>query len=129
MDADFVLFSVPACDLTEDRRRILRDLIAAIPLDEPPEWAVGSEKDWKAATVRAVDYVAECERYPDVGTVRFEGMPYDMHLTGGMAGAHFPTDSGERFVLIEECAVVYEQMRAWAIEDTNSSTRHRVYLV
>ena len=126
MGADMLLYILPACKITEKRRKVLCDLAAAVSQDQIPNEYENPE-DWRIAIAEAIDWVAECadrRTAPrDVVTCRLEGMPYAAHFTGGLSWGDTPTDSSDRFALFEACAALYDQLREWAIEDALNSPR------
>lgn len=116
MGADFLLYAIPACNITAERRAALSALIDAIPDDATPGW-IDSPDDWRAHLEDAIEEVANCEGRRDVCTARFEGMAYPMHFTGGMSWGDSPTDIADSFNALADASMILDKLHEWACQD------------
>lgn len=118
MGADLILYTVPACGMTDDRRKVLSDLIEATSLEDTPEWYDNAD-DYKGQLSDAIKHYEQANKYRDTALIRMEGALYPSWFTGGMSWGDVPTESCDEFSLLSDHNPIMTQLRLWAIEDAD----------
>jgi len=131
MGADLLLCSIPAFELTEERKAsfiaavredllcrndamdYLLDCYGDVDADDTDEMKADKCVELFDAAISQVD-----ENCRDVATIRFEGMDHSVLVTGGMSWGDAPTESfNEVSVVCEVGDEPYRLMLKWAKED------------
>jgi hypothetical protein len=129
MGADFILSSIPACNLDEARVKRLNEIIDGLEqadLEDAAYTALDCEikdatdEDWGKCRDRlrqAVSELVDADGRREVASICYEGMAYPMLFSGGMSWGDDPTEIGREFDLINGCDPLYMQLHEWAIDD------------
>lgn len=120
MGADFLLFAVPDCKLTEERTKILQGMIDALPNEELDP----SGRDEDEGTVRdrlrsALKWLTDAEGLHEVGSYHWDCMSYPMIFSGGESWGDYPTDACAELLTIGNCDMLWNKLAEWAKQDAN----------
>jgi len=123
MGAEFILYALPACEMTAQRADILKQQLAAMPDEDLAEIACeyGDTDDARMRVRQAIDFLPVAGGQRDVADFYLGGMPYPLLVSGGLSWGDFPTDAACEFSLISGCSQLYAQLAEWARQDTASS--------
>jgi len=126
MGADFMFAVSPRCELTDERKRRIKDVIRAIPdkellevVDEYYPLGLGDEatpEEIRVTLYRAVLENAEVETR-DTSYIRLDGMDWTANITGGMSWGDSPTEAFDDLAGISSFDPVYELMKEFSRED------------
>jgi len=118
MGADFIYNTAPACELNEDRRKVLATIIDGLTADDLPDYADDGDDlaAWKRRLTDALDALDDGRR--DVSLLDVRHLDYPLFLTGGTSWGDEPTEAEHDFSDIDECPQLYNQLAEWAKEDT-----------
>jgi len=142
MGADLYLSSLPHCNLTDERKEKIKDLIDSVPdkeilaynedylCEELPDlsqmdmaYGSGSEDEALATVVRQVimdntfTVLEEADNPRDVGSIFFPGMNYRILITGGMSWGDAPTEAANYFDKVSGFEPLWDLLQSFAAED------------
>jgi len=123
MGAEFILYALPACEMTAQRAEVLKQQLAALPDEDLAEIACdyGETDDARDRVRQAIDFLLVAGGQRDVSDFYLGGMPYPLLVTGGLSWGDFPTDAACEFSLISGCSRLYVQLEEWARQDMASA--------
>jgi hypothetical protein len=125
MSSEFILYTLPACEITSPRIGILKqhlgaladELIADIASDE-------GDADYSRERIeQAIDWLTEINDRRDVAEYYVAGMPYVIWTTGGYSWGDFPTDAACEFTMLADCPSLLALLEQWAKQDLDSRLR------
>jgi len=126
MGADFMYAVCPRCELTQERKKRIKDTIRAISDEELLDavisyCALGLDDESTPAQIRVELYKAVLENAEienrETSWVRFDGMDWIANITGGMSWGDSPTESFDSMAGINDFESVYELMKEFSRED------------
>ena len=124
MGADFLLWSVPDAELTDDRVAELREIVLAIPeerllSDTENHWGGDEDEDEAAHSkvIDAIEELANARDRRDVARMEYKDWPFPILCTGGLSFGDDPTEASLFFGIIEEVPAVWNKLAEWATED------------
>lgn len=120
MGADFMCTSLPACQLTIERKNSLLELVENTKQEDMEGWAVDAYdevEDFKVALRCALDEYEVAPNSHEVGDWQPEGSPYNVFFTGGMSYGDAPTEAFDGFIDLDNHGLIYNKLREFAIED------------
>ena len=112
MGAHFVYACAPACNITEDRRKVLSAILAGLADDDCPDF-VDTIEDWRGRLDKALDALVLSRR--DLALLNFHGMDPPMFIAGGMLWGD--AEAMDAFNNINNCRALRNQPAAWAKQD------------
>lgn len=115
MGADLILSAVPACELTEDRRKALDAIVEGLADNDFPDFEDSIEA-WRGRLNDALECYAEGERR-DVSRIQLPGMAFPYLISGGMSWGDEPTDACSHFSDIVECNALWNELEEYARQD------------
>ena len=124
MGADMAIAWVPSCEIDDDRRHKLQEIIEALADKDLADKDLadlldydGDLEDWKAELTDAVDWLCDERTRRDIAGHMIIGGGYPVHITGGMTHGEDPTDAYEYFDRIGQCDKLFAKLEEWARED------------
>jgi len=142
MSADLYLSSLPHCQLTDERKEKITELVDSVSdkeilaynedylSEELPDLSMmdmaygsGSEEEALATVVRQLILentftVLEQSDHPgDVGSIFFPGMNYRVLVTGGMSWGDAPTEAADYFDKVSGFEALWDLLQSFAEED------------
>ena len=122
MGADFILYAVPACEITAQRHEILKQRLDTLADEELAELVCeyGDTDEARQRVRQAIDFLVGAAGRRDVADFCLPGMPYALLTTGGLSWGDFPTDAACEFAMISSCGRLHAQLEEWARHDLES---------
>ena len=142
MGADILLYSLPHCELTDDRMEKITEAVEAVSdkdvLDynenflciELPDlgdmdmaYGEGAELEALATLVRAeildacFEVLKDADNPRDMASISFPGMGYRVLMTGGMSHGDNPTESSNYLDKLSNFDPLWELLQKFAEED------------
>ena len=123
MGAEFILYTLPSCEMTTQRAAALEQCLAAVPEEDLAELAseYGDTDEARQRIREAIGFVSSARGRRDVSEFYVPGMPYRLQATGGLSWGDFPTDAAGEFALIGGCRQLFAQVAEWARCDLEAS--------
>lgn len=126
MGADFMFTVSPRCELTDERKRRIKNVIRAIPDKEllkvvDDYYPLGLDDEATPEEIRVTLYRAVLENAEienrETSWVQLDGMDWVANITGGMSWGDSPTESFDSMSSIACFDPVYELMKEFSRED------------
>lgn len=121
MGADFLLAYLPYCDVTEERGKVLNDIVNG--LSEKDIEDVGNWTSWEDL-VEAKEVIQDyIETYKDnnfsgrrdVTWLTLGGCRY--YFSGGMSWGDSPTDAYDVIMILSQISPIFDTLEKWCRED------------
>jgi len=131
MGADFLCTSMPYAKITLEREQELKDIVDALNDDDDNSdvaflrettLGVGDDEPLDDIKKRLHEAVRIMEwddpvEYRAIAICGWDGMDYEVILTGGMSWGDEPTDVFEDITILSGCEPIYKKLLQWARED------------
>ena len=142
MGADLYLSSLPHCQLTDERKEKITELVDSVSdkeilaynedylSEELPDLSMmdmaygsGSEEEALATVVRQLilentfTVLEQADHPRDIGSIFFPGMNYRVLVTGGMSWGDAPTEAADYFDKVSGFEALWDLLQSFAEED------------
>ena len=117
MGADFLLYTLPACNFDEERVAELEKLIDGLPEEELPEDYYNDPPEPRQLLKDMLEDYLERLHGRETTVLCFEGWPYPMCFSGGMSWGDKPTEIAESMSILLDCDPVWNKLEEWAQAD------------
>lgn len=115
------LCCVPACELTPPRIQRIEQLLQAIPEDDDQFKNLMDMLGYEEAERAKQGVLANCiesqRRNRQITTISLPGLPYRVHVTGGLSWGDVPTEAFTILEHVEWCPPVWAILEEFARED------------
>ena len=116
MGADFLLYSLPACEISPDRSVELKEIIRNLDDTDYAEIAdfFGENGEVEEALLSSVDELVTIAQSREVSSGMSFGLDYTLMFTGGLSWGDHPTEAAETFDRLSMVGMIYDKLLEWS---------------